>query len=352
MPSFDDQVFLYADQALPWGLTLAAAEAALPTAERLPTYGGWPTLRCRCPEAYGLATTECSLRAPGRRKPVLQASYALAPPPHRGPYVIEPAHWLAPLTQLLGPPSKAGSSAGPSTSNDVLHWATWQRPTVLVSLSVFGGLRKDDGAVCAVISGVFPLVGAQLRKDDGAVCAAGLYLDWQDEWTAARPFLAAAQAQSDALAAVVGSASKLLLFTTAQPQGPYFHPDLSRTNPYAAAYQPLLRQTQRALYREDLLDTPAAVSAQLTDHGVALWPVPGGPQWAVSTRWDTVLLTVAGPPTDLLTLRPARGTGAVILRVGDLQLTDAYGTTALATLATAIEKHVGAAVSRREDSDC
>ncbi|GAB3637995.1 hypothetical protein GCM10027422_35850 [Hymenobacter arcticus] len=329
MPSFDDQVFVYADQALPWGLTLEAAKAALPTAQRLPTYGGWPTLRCRCPSAYGLPTTECSLRAPGRRKPVLQASYTLAPPPHRGPYVIDPAYWLVPLTQLLGPPSTAGSAAGPGTSSDVVHWATWQRPTVLLSLSVFGGLRKEAGALSA----------------------AGLYLDWQDEWAAAQPAQAAARAQSAALAARIGAGSKLVPFTTVQPQGPYFHPDLSRADPYAAAHHPLLRQAQRALYREGLLDTPAAVSAQLTDHGVALWPVPGGTQWAVSTRWDTVLLTPAGPPTDLLTLRPARGTGGVLLHIGDLQLTDAYGSSILATLATAIEKHVGAAVSRREDSD-
>jgi hypothetical protein len=329
MPFFDDRVFLYADQALPWGLTLAAAEAALPTATRLPTYGGWPTLRCRCPSAYGLATTACSLRAPGRSKPVLQASYQLAPPPHRGPYVIDPTYWLAPLTQLLGPPSTAGSSAGPSTSSNVVHWATWQRPTVLVSLSVFGGLRKDDGAVSA----------------------AGLYLDWQDEWTAAQPSQAAALAQSAALAARVGAASLPLLFATKQTQSPYFRPDLSRTDPYAAAHQPLLRQAQRALYCEDLLDTPAVISAQLTDHGVALWPVPGGPQWAVSTRWDTVLLTPAGPPTDLLSLRPARSTGGIILRVGDLQLVDAYGTSTLAAVAEAIEKQVGTAVGRREDSD-
>ncbi|MDJ0367258.1 hypothetical protein QMK33_19085 [Hymenobacter sp. H14-R3] len=329
MPSFNDQVFLYADLALTWGLTLEATEAALPAAKRLPTYGGWPTLRCRCPSAYGLATTECSLRAPGRRKPVLQASYELAPPPHHGSYVIDPAYWLVPLTHLLGPPGKAGSSAGPSTSSNVVHWATWQRPTVRVSLSVFGGLREDDGAVSA----------------------AGLYLDWQDERTAAQPSLAAALAQSAALAARVGAASKLLLFATAQPQGPYFHPDLSQPAPYTATPGLLLRQAQRALYGEDLLDTPAAISARLTDHGVALWPVPGGAQWAVSTRWDTVLLTPAGPPTDLLTLRPARGTGGVLLHVGDLQLPDAYGSSALATLATAIEKHVGAAVSRREDSD-
>lgn len=329
MPSFNDQVFMYADQELPWGLTLEDAKAALPAAQRLPTYGGWPELRCRCPSAYGLATTECSFRAPGRRKPVLQASYALAPPPHRGPYVIDPAYWLAPLTQLLGPPSTAGSSAGPSTSSDVVHWATWQRPTLLFSLSVLGGLRKEAGAVSA----------------------AGLYLDWQDDWTAAQPLQAAALTQSAALATLVGPHSQLLPFTTKQAQSPYYRPDPSQAAPHAAAHNTLLRQAQRALYREGLLETPAAISARLTDYDVALWPVPGGAQWAVSTRWDTVLLTATGPPTDLLTLRPARSTGAVLLHVGDLQLTDEYGTSALAALAEALEKQVGAAVTRREDSD-
>ena len=328
MTVFDDLTFVVGAIPLAWGTTLAAAEVTLSHVPRLPTYGGWPELRGRCPSAYGLATTECSLRAPGRQKPVLQASYNLAPPPRSGPYVIAPDYWLRPLTQLLGPPTEAGGTAQAPDAGNVVYSATWRRPTLLISFSVYGGLRHEDGLTCA----------------------AGLFVDWQDVMAAARPLLAGLQARSAALEALAGQAAPPLLFATQQLHGPYAHPDAPDASRTATAEE--LRLAQRALYREDLLDTPPRVQAQLDDHGVALWALPGGRQWAVSTRWDTVLLTAEKPATDLLTLRPARGPGAELMHVGDLQLTDAYGTQGLAALAAAIEQHTGQRVSRREDGDC
>lgn len=327
MTVFDDRKFVVGDFSLAWGTTLAVAEDALSHVPRLPTYGGWPELRGRCPSAYGLATTECSLRAPGRQKPVIQASYNLAPPPRSVPYVIAPDYWLRPLTQLLGPPTETSGTAEASNSGNVVYWATWRRPALLVSFSVYGGLRHDDGLTCA----------------------AGLFLDWQDIMAAARPLLAGLQARSAALEALAGQVAKPILFATQQPLGPYFHPDAPESSGTATADE--LRLAQRALYRENLLDTPTYIQDQLNDHGVALWVLPGGKQWAVSTRWDTVLLTTEGPATDLLTLRPARGPGVELMHVGDLQLTDPYGTKALASLATAIERHTGQRVSRTEDGD-
>jgi hypothetical protein len=67
---------------LPWGTTLAEADARLANYLQRPPYGGWPNLRLACTWALGLAATSCHLRAPARARPVLQASYELAAPPH------------------------------------------------------------------------------------------------------------------------------------------------------------------------------------------------------------------------------------------------------------------------------
>jgi hypothetical protein len=329
---FDARHFPINDTLIAWGSTLAEAEALLPGHPWWEVYGGWPNLRGACQSVFGLAATECNLRAPAARKPIMQVSYELAAPASSAWMTAVPEPWLSALTALLGPPAEAGFTnntwhQGPGS---VVYSARWNQPTMRISLSVFGGIRHGQGGPAA----------------------AGLFLDWQDEIAAARPFYEAAQAQSVALQAVADQADTPQIFTTQQPQGGYLMPDYGAADPYPALTDTLLRQSQRALYREGLLETPRQIQAQLTNHDIALWPVPGRPEWAISTRWDTILLTTAGPATELLTLRPAKGSGGLTLSIGDLRLHDAYGTPALAALATAIEQQVGQQVSQPEDCDC
>ena len=329
---FDPSAFPINTVLLSWGATLADAAAQLPGHAWWEPYGGWPNLRGACRSVLGLPATECNLRAPAASKPIMQASYELGAPPLATWLAAVPEPWLGPLTALLGSPVEAGFTdrTWQQGSGSVVYSARWRQPTVRISLSVFGGVRRGQGGPAA----------------------AGLFLDWTDEVTAARPFYEAAQVRSNALQTAAAQLTMPQIFTTQQAQGTYMMADFTRTDPYPGLADELLRQSQRALYREGLLETPTTLRAQLTNHQVALWPVPGQAEWAVSTRWDTVLLTPAGPATELLTLRPAKGSGGLTLAVGDLRLGDAYGTPALAALATAIEQQVGQRVSRVEDSDC
>jgi hypothetical protein len=316
---------------LPWGLTLAEAAARLQTHAQLPPHGGWPSLRVPCRSVFSLAATEAELRAPARYKPVLQVSYELAAPPQFRGQPQEAAQWQQPLRELLGAPghTQAYTEPGRTGWSNVVYTARWQVGPVQVGLSVFGGVRQQVG---------------------GPV-AAGLYLDWRDELTAAQPFLAAAEAEAAALEAVATQAAAPLVFRLQQRQTKYHQPRYDAPTPDPGREATRLRQAQRALYREGLYETPTRFQSQLSDYEVALWSVPGRAAWAVSTRLDTVLLT-PDTPLELVILHPAKGGGNHQLRVGDLRLGDAYGAAALPALAAAIERHTGRPVPRVDDNDC
>ncbi|UOR06807.1 hypothetical protein MUN82_06810 [Hymenobacter aerilatus] len=320
------------DQQLPWGLTLAEAERQLGQQAWLPPYGGWPNLRGACRSVLGLAAVEYNLRAPAHHKPVMQVSYELAPPlNHLGTGPVAAARWVQPLTQLLGAPAEIKHYPEKPRWDMVTDTARWEWPTVRLSLSVFGGVRQEKAGPTA----------------------AGLYLAWLDEQTAARPFMAAVRAQSAALEASVARIQEPLLFTTQGRQTSYYQPDYSTPYPHAALADTERRQAQRALYRDGLCETPTPLQTRLHDQQVALWAVPDQAAWAVSIRQDTIVLT---PPTlpavELITLRPAKGGGAMLLSIGDLHLQDAYTSPTLGQLAAALEQHVGVVVRRVEQYDC
>lgn len=327
--SFDPRYFPLDDQLLAWGTTLDEAEQQLTSRPWLTPYGGWPNLRSPCREVLGLPAVECNLRGPARRKPIMQASYELAPPPaHRGPGPADPAYWVEPLTRVLGPPTQAGPNPHAyAGSGSVGYTARWEQPLLHVGLSVFGGLRQEESGRAS----------------------AGLYFDWRDVLTAARPFYEAALADSAALAAEY---ERLVLppqlFDTRQRQGYSGDPAPAGD----AAAQTRWRQSERALYREGLLETPPPLQARLSPTQLALWRVPTRAAWAISTQYDTVLLPDADPAAvELVTLHPAKGGGNVQLSAGALSLNDAYNAPALPRLAQALER-VGVAVRRDEDYDC
>ena len=320
--------FFLDELLLPWGTTLAEADARLASQPRWPPYGGWPNLRLACTQIVGLAATECNLRAPARARPVLQASYDLAAPPGYTGQPAEAQRWQAPLTARLGPPTQAEVVERPGTegASVVVYAARWQWPQVRLSLSVYGATRHEAS---------------------GPV-AAGLFLDWEDELTAAQPYAVAAVRAATQLAAVAGPATAATMFQLAQAQAPYTHFDFNQPQPPPDER----RRAQRALYREHLLETPPYFQQRLAATQVALWPVPSQAAWAVSTRWDTFVLPVAAPTVvELLTARPGRGPGYVQLDIGTLRLTDALAAPALPALADALARLPGVVVSRREDYD-
>lgn len=320
--------FFLDELTLPWGTTLAEAAARLAGRPQWPPYGGWPNLRLACTHALGLAASECNLRAPAHARPVLQASYQLAAPPGYAGRPAEASQWQKLLTAQLGPPIQAGAVKRPEAAGTsmVVYAARWQWPGVRLSLSAYGGIRPEVG---------------------GPV-AAGLFLDWEDELAAAYPYAVAAVHAAAQLAAVAGPAVEAVVFRLTQAQAPYTPFDFGQPQPPTDER----RRAQRALYREHLLETPSYFQQRLAATEVALWPVPGRAAWAVSTRWDTVVLPMAAPPDiELLMVQPGRGRGYVQLDIGTLRLTDALAAPALPALANALACLPGVVVGHREDYD-
>lgn len=320
--------FFLDELLLPWGTTLAEADACLATYSRWPPYGDGANLRLACSHALGLPATNCTLRAPARTRPVLRASYDLAAPPHYTGRPAEASRWQAPLTARLGPPTQAGVIERPGAEglSVVVYAARWLGPQVRFSLSVYGATRHEAG---------------------GPV-AASLFLDWEDELTAAQPYAVAAAREAAQLAALAGPSVEATVFQLTREQAPYTHFTYGQSRPPTDER----RRAQRALYREHLLETPPFFQQRLAAAQVALWPVPGRAAWAVSTRWDTLVLPAGtSPDVELLTVQPGRGPGYLQLDIGTLRLTDVLEAPALLALADALARLPGVGVSRRQDYD-
>ena len=320
--------FFLDELTLPWGTTLVEAADRLPDRAQWPPYGAGATLLLACNQVLGLATTGCTLHAPSRHRPVLRVSYELAAPPGYAGQPAETEQWQQPLTTQLGPPTKAEVVARPGavSTGIVVYAARWQAPGIQLSLAGYKAVR---------------------REARGPV-AAGLWLTWEDELTAARPYALAADQEAAALAAVAGPAIAPRVFQLTRAQAPYARFDFRQLQPSSDE----LRQAQRALYREHLLETPPYLQQRLAAAEVALWAVPGRAAWAVSTRWDTIVLPTAAPPrVELLTAQPGRGPGYVQLDVGTLRLTDELTAPTLSALAAALAQLPGVVVGHREDYD-
>jgi hypothetical protein len=311
---------------IPWGRSLAEVAATLPDSrlKQPPGYREWPELHGACRSAFGLAATAYQLRAPSLHKPVLAVRYHLAPPPSHPQLPPDPAYWLAPLAQLLGPPT----GASPAATNGGDYRASWQQPAVCLSLLARGGPGPSTAP------------------------AASLLLEWRDLAAAAQPFYEAGQAQAAVLAMALTQVTELRIFSLQEPQHDYSGRPADWVPP-AGPTAPAPWQVQQALYLTGLVETPAALQAQLSPRQVALWQVPGQAAWAVSTPACSILLnSPAGPRVELLTVRPAKGGGEMRLYVGDLVLYDTYHSPALGQLAAALEGQAGSTVNRLETHDC
>ena len=323
-----DNFFVLDDLCLPWGTSLLEVAARTPGQIWHRDDGGWPNLRGSCQAAFGLATTACNLRAPAPHKPVLHVDYALAPAPSHLAGAATLAHWLGPLTELLGPPATPAAQLPRPERGSLLFRAAWQRAGHHLSLLVYGALQPNLPGPTATLA-----------------------LEWQDLQRAAQPFLAATQAQEARLAAAFQLKPNLLLveLQEAQPNNA-LPPATPQPSPEAQ-----ILQAKRALFHSGLYRTPAPLLAQLSAQQAALWLVAGDDDWALSTRLATVLLPGRrgpGPRIELVTTRPAKGGGFMSLHVGELALYDKYESPALGQLAAELERRAFATVIYSESSDC
>ncbi len=304
----------------PWGSTLAtvAARLGLPAAEPAGHRAQW--LDVPCAEIFGLAAVGAALMAPGPERPVLQATYRLAPLP--GGELGEPPAWLGLLADSLGAPDDIGHrDLGDyrDPSNGVRCYASWARDGFGAGLSLYGGLRQRELGISA----------------------GGLHVDWADTVAAARPFVAAWQARADRLAALAQDVAEIHVFKLAMPQLPRVHGGI-----IGAA-----RAAEHALKAPDVLPTPAPIAARLGAKGFGIWQAGGA--WCISHSWDSVTFPLGDPVAatwhDVL---PAKGAGHSEIDIARWSVCDVTGSAVIEQAVAALRALPGVTVTHQVGHDC
>jgi hypothetical protein len=263
-----------------------------------------------CNAAYGFETVFVELTADAPDRPVTSLAYELAA-------TIEPRDAFARLVVALGQPgeiSREEVSEDGSASDSVTLYATWNRDTWSIGLSLYGAPRPSE-------------LGDGVGK---------LYLSWTDTEAAAAPFIAAWATANQALAEAAKDASPTFFAV----QYPIFDPD-----------QPAPSPSERALSNDAMLQTPADAAQRLGSGIFALWSDKAG-AWYLSTGRDTIRLAASKTATlQWIEYAPARGGGSSTLQVGGWSVRDAYRSPAIAEAVKALEKIPGLTIERHTGHD-
>lgn len=321
--------------AIEWGRPFNEVTTLLDGLEKFKPYEGWANIRCKCTNIFGLAATECEVRAPFSDKPILQVQYELSPI-KAGTFEKLHSPFVKQLKKALGTPLKTESLYHQHRlpkkyiSSVVVYTATWMFEDIRVSLSVYGGTRE---------------------KDSGAA-AAGLFIDWINEKEAAKPFRENAKKFEDFLTLKITESTHLQKFKLLRNQRPFRIVHFELNDPYVAEKDPEFRASQLALYNRELYQTPEPIASRLEISEIALYTFPESNQTFVSNKWDTVCLE----PKDenqiiYYEVLPARGPGGKELKIKELLVDDSKESNSLIELRKDIENKTGLKIEQRESYD-
>lgn len=318
-----------------WGKPFREVLPLLEHIDKFEPYGGWPNIRCKCSRIFGLPATELGISAPFDDRPVLQATYELAPIQSG---LFEKLHvpYFKQLVNVLGDPYKIESRYNqPHLKKEylagaVVFSAVWMFNDVSISLSVYGGVRSNESGLSA----------------------AGIFIDWMDEIRAAKPFREKAELVEKAMSA--GRSDDLIIkkFKLQNKQRAFMIIHYELKDPYIAAKDTVLRASQLALYRRDLYQTPNFISSSLDDNEIAYYRLKGIDKIFISNKWDTIYLV----PMDVnemiyWNILPARGPGGQELELRGLNIVDSKNSPGLIELVEQIEIDLGQLVVRKETYD-
>lgn len=299
-----EQGFAIDDAVYRWGTT----PGDIPRVGQRPFSTDYLHLDMPCRSVMGFQAAGVTLSAPASDRPVMNVSYALAPP----------AHWMDRLRARFGPPGQH-EERNRNDSSSVAYWASWSRPTIDIGLSIYGGIRPSAFGRSAGL----------------------LSIRWHDSAAAAAPYVAQWRAATAALIPSAASPASFQRFD--MPRA--LLPAADSIDPHRASYE-----DWRALNRRALLGTPAAIAERLSAASFALWQSTIDGVCALSTTWDTVVLR----PTSRVSwteMRPAKGSGHSGLSVDGLSIVMPYGTTGIAAAAATLTSLPGIKVEKLEDDD-
>ena len=305
---------------VPWGIGLADAArlfGAAPDDRR-------SVAQFLCREVAGLAVLSGEFTAPALDRPVLGASFELAPALQA---LWRPNHWYDVLATALAEPAEASRSEVPShadASGSVTFYARWEGEDCSVGLSIYGARR-------AVLGG----------RSIGT-----LWLSWS-EAKAAAPFIKAWQERSAWLDGCAGRLSKLDRFTVDEKLYPMSSGDYHPVDLPAGVAE--RRTSGLVLHYREILATPRAVAAKLTTKSFALWTSEVDGIWCASTAWDSVAFPIGAPvKVSWAEILAAKGPGYAELQIGDLGVRSGDRSREIAAAAERLRGVPGVTVERHE----
>lgn len=318
-----------------WGKTLEEVGSILQAVEKFkPREGfyGWPYIKFRCSEIFELDTNECDISAPYKDRPILRVTYQLKP---IVPGFFESLHtpYMKHLKRVLGEPDKVfkdykRTSLWKPKSGAVVYSADWKIGAVEISISVYGGTRKEESGPSA----------------------AGLFIYW-DPKIAAKPFLNIKEKEEAFLQQSIPDNTELHIFSLKERQynyPRYYDPDDHKK----IKAEKELWTAEMALYTRTLLYTPEQIRKRLSVNDVGLYFVPKLDIWLISTHYLTVRLdNIKNGDIQYINLLRGRGPGGKHLKVRELTIEDTTEGTELFKLINKLESELNITVSRAEYYD-
>lgn len=318
-----------------WGKPLSEVRPMLDKFEKFKPFGGWPNIRCKCPNAFGLVTTEFEVRAPFEDRPILQVQYEIAPIKSG---FLERLHapYLKQLEKVLGKPVNSEKLYSQThlkkkyLSSAVVFTAKWLFDDIRVSLSVYGATRNNDSGLCA----------------------AGIFIDWIDEIKASKPFREKSGSFEKSISEYISNDTVINKFKLHYKQRPFRVVHFELSDPYIAEKDDNLRASQLSLYNRELFQTPKQIQNNLKDDEIGLYTIRELGKTFISNKWDTVFLT----PTEekdlvFYEVLPAKGSGGRELKLKELRVEDSRDSDTLLKLIQLIETDIGLKIQRHERYD-
>lgn len=319
---------------LNWGHPFAEVIPQVAHILKLKSYPeGWANVRLRGSDIFDLKCAQMEIRAPFEDRQVMQVIYELAPITVVNEQGLH-SRFIDRLETHFGSPIKSESfynkqdwRSGLSQSS-VVHSATWEFGKVRYSLSVYGGTRTNDGGECA----------------------AGLYVNYIDEKTAAAPLKQKMEAFAKQVDGFIGG-TQIHKFKLQNKQHKFFVSHYGNKITDEAKHDYDLRFAQMCLYRQNAMPTPKTIADGLDEDQTAVYRIAELQKTFVSTKWDTTFIADFDTVKPIFfEVHPARGPGGRELEINKLLLSD-LGGNSLLDMAQWIERLSGVKTTMLERAD-
>ena len=305
---------------VPWGIRLAEAARLFGAVPQ----DGRAVAEFVCREVAGFAVLSGELTAPAMDRPVLGASFELAPVLQA---LWRPNYWYDTLAAALGEPAESSRSDVPpyaDASGCVTFYARWNGEDCGIGLSIYGARR-------AVLGG----------RSVGS-----LWLNWSEE-KAAQPFTKDWLARCAWLEGCAARLSRIDRFSVDEKLFPMSSGDYHPVDLPAGVAE--RRAAGLALHYPDILTTPRVVASKLTKKSFALWTSEADRIWCASTAWDSIAFPIGAPVTvSWAEILAAKGPGYSELDIGHWGVRSGDRSREIAAAAERLRAMPGVTVERHE----